>query len=121
MENIKASFDTTTPQGKIKVYNSQNGASHSLKHMDNGQTFEVEDALQYQDEVSSYGEKQTSTISVLYGTDGETYAGISDSVAKAVEGLFDILSDESFDKVTVKLVKQESNSGREFLNLQIVD
>lgn len=117
---VKASFDTTTSEGQIRVFNAQNGASISLKTLKDDDNIECNGAMQYDDQIDSYGSVQDGTISVLFGTDGLSYAGISDTVAKAVSKLIDLVNKTGMDSFTVKIVKQESNGGREFINLQLV-
>lgn len=121
--DVKASFDVNSKEGQIKVFNAQSGASLSLKNLTHGDTIECNGAMQYDDEVDSYsktGETQQATISVLFGTDGMSYAGISDTVAKATSKLIDLINKTKMETFTVKITKQKSNNGQEFLNLQLV-
>lgn len=117
---VKASFDVETKEGQMKVFNAQNGASTSLKTLENGQVIECNGAMQYTETVDTYQSGQESTISVLFGTDDESYAGISDTIAKATDKLIDFVKTTESETFKVKVVKQESNGGREFLNLQLV-
>lgn len=116
---IKASFDVTTVEGKMKVFNAQNGASVSLKTLEAGTKIDVVGVLQYQETVDTYGNEQQATVTTLFAEDGTAYAGVSDTVAKAGAKLIDFLADTGLVSVPIKVVKGKSNGGREFLNLQI--
>lgn len=117
---VQASFDVNTQEGKMRIFNAQNGASVSLKKLNDGDTIEVNAVLLYEDKIDSYGNEQMSTITTLFATDGTSYAGVSETVSKAGEKLIDLMADLDLETVTVKLVKQKSASDREFLNLQVV-
>lgn len=120
MANVKASFDTTTVEGKMKVFNAQNGASVSLKTLENGMTIEAVGVMQYEETVDTYGAEQQAIVTTIFGSDGTSYAGVSDTVAKAGEKLIDFLVATELEKINVKIVKQKSGKGNEFLNLQLV-
>ena len=123
MENnqtVKASFDVTTMEGKMRVFNAQNGASISLKTLESGTIIEVVGLLQYEEHVNTYGSNQDAVITTLFSADGTSYAGVSDTVAKAGEKLIDFMEQTGIEQVKVKIVKQQSAKGNEFLNLQIV-
>lgn len=118
--NITASFDTETPEGKIKVFNAMNGASVSLKNVGPGEIIEVVDVLQYNDKVDSYGADQEATITVLFTIDGTAFAGVSDTVAQAAKNLLPMLGDGGFESIKIAVVKQKSGRGQEFINLRAV-
>lgn len=120
MSNVIASFDVSSTEGKIKVFNAQNGSSVSMKNLEDGTVIKVTGVLQYTDKFDTYGREQEGTITVLFSEDGNSYAAVSETVAKAGEKLMDFLSDTGLESVNVKLVKQLSNQGKEFLNLQLV-
>lgn len=120
MGNVRASFDTTTMEGEIKAFNAQNGSSVSLKNLENGEVIECNGVMQYDEMVSSYGQSQESTITVLFGTDGNSYAGVSDTVAKAGEKLIDLVAKLKLEKFNVAIIKQKSGKGQEFLNIRLV-
>lgn len=122
-ETLKASFDTTTLEGKMKVFNAQSGASQSFKNIDLDQPIKVVDVLQYKETSDTYGNEQENTVTVLFDAEGNTYAGISDTVASAGANLIDFLSQRDelgIESLAVKVVKQKSNGGRDFFNLQLV-
>lgn len=123
MENyelINASFDLNTEEGQMKLFNAQNGASVSFKTLENGTVLEIEGVLQYPEKVDTYGSEQDSIITTLFGTDGTSYAGVSDTISKAGEKLIQYVTQFKKEKVYVKVVKQHSSKGNEFLNLQLV-
>lgn len=116
----KASFDLTTLEGKMKAFNAQNGASISLKNLPDGTIIEADGILQYEETTNAFGNDQTVVVTTIFGTDGNSYGGVSDSVAKAGEKLIDFVEATGVTKFNVKVVKAKSNSNREFLNLQLV-
>lgn len=117
---VKASFDITTVEGQMKVFNAQNGASVSLKNLENGTVINAVGVLQYQEKIDSYGNDQDATVTVIFSADGESYAGVSDTVAKAGDKLIDFLQATKLDSFKVKIVKAQSSRKQEFLNLQLV-
>lgn len=118
--SVKASFDVSTVEGQMRVFNAQNGASTSLKTLNDGTVIEVAGVLQYQETVDTYGKEQEATVTTLFSEDGTAYAGVSDTVAKAGEKLIDFLTATGLEVIKVKIVKAKSSKGNEFLNLQIV-
>ena len=118
--NIIATFPIETADGKLKVFNAMNGAAVSLKTIPAGEIIEVNGVLQYTDVVDSYGKDQEATITVLFTTDGQAYAGVSDTVAQAAKNLIPLLVDGGFESINIAVVKQTSRSGQEFLNLRAV-
>lgn len=122
-KTIRASFDISTTEGKMKVFNAQNGASISLKKLKDGEVIDAVGIIQYEDSVDGYGkdgQKQDATITVIFGADGNSYAGVSNTVADAGDKLLDFLSDTGLESFKVKVIKSKSASDREFLNLQLV-
>lgn len=117
---MKASFDVTTTEGQFKVFNAKSGASVSLKKLEDGELIEINGILQYTDTVDSYGAPTEATITVLFGVDGCTYAGVSDTVAKAGENLIDLMAATGMQTVKIAIIKQKSGKGNEFLNLRAV-
>lgn len=120
MANVKASFDTTTVAGQMKVFNAQNGASVSLKNLENGTVINAVGVLQYEEKIDSYGNDQEATVTVIFSADGESYAGVSDTVAKAGSKLIDFIGATGLEEFKVKIVKAKSSRNQEFLNLQLV-
>lgn len=117
---MKASFDLTTVEGKKKAFNAKNGASVSLKNVPDGTVIDAVGVMTYEEEVDTYGNAQNSTVTVIFAADGQSYAGISDTVSKAADGLIDFVADTGIEEFQVKVTRQTSNQGREFLNLLLV-
>lgn len=120
MSAVKASFDVTTLEGQMKVFNAQNGAGKSLKDFDDNHVIECVGVMQYEDTIDSYGNEQESTITVLFGADGNQYASVSDTVKDAGAKLIDFLSVTGLEEFKVMIRKQRSAKGNVFLNLQLV-
>lgn len=120
MADVKASFDVTTMDGQFKVFNAQNGAGKSLKDFEDGHVIECDGVMQYEDTIDSYGQNQESTITVLFGTDGNQYASVSDTVKEAGSKLIDFLSATGLQEFKIMIRKQRSAKGNVFLNLQLV-
>lgn len=59
------------------------------------------------------------TVTALKDKNGDIYTTISATINSSLGLLEEILSEEGF--VTVKVLQQKSNNGREFFMLQIVD
>ena len=117
---IKASFDLTTVEGQMKAFNAQNGSSISLKALENGTVIEAVGVMQYEEKIDSYGNDQDAVVTVIFAKDGASYAGVSDTVAKAGSKLIDFLGATGLTQFNVKVVKQKSGKGNEFLNIQLV-
>jgi hypothetical protein len=120
MSTVKASFDVTTVEGQMKVFNAQNGASKSMKDLDSKTIIEAVGVLTYQDTVDSYGKPQEVTITVIFAKDGTSYASVSDTVAKASDKLIQFLEATKLEEFNVQIIKEKSRGGNEFLNLQLV-
>lgn len=122
MENtqtVKATFDVSSLEGKMKVYNAQNGASTSMKTLDSGFVIEAVGVLQYQEKTDEYGKEQDVTVTTIFAEDGSAYSSISETVAGAGEKLIDLVNDLKLDAFKVKVIKQKSQKGNEFLNLNL--
>lgn len=120
MTEIKASFDLTTVEGQMKAFNAQNGASISLKTLTDGTVIPAVGVMQYEEKIDSYGSDQDAVITVIFAEDGTSYAGVSDTVAKAGDKLIAFLGATGLKQFNVKVVKQKSGKGNEFLNIQLV-
>ena len=120
MSNVKASFDITTVEGQMKVFNAQNGASVSLKTLESGTIIPAVGVMQYTELVDTYGAEKESIITVIFAEDGTSYAGVSDTVAKAGEKLIGFLDATKLESFNVKVIRQKSGKGNEFLNIQLV-
>jgi len=117
---MKASFDLTTVEGQMKAFNAQNGASVSLKNLENGMVITAVGVMQYEEKIDSYGSEQDAVVTVIFAEDGTSYAGVSDTVAKAGEKLITFLEATGLKQFNVKLVKAKSGKGNEFINIQLV-
>lgn len=62
------------------------------------------------------------TVSVLVGEDGVVYAGISSTVAESIPMLDELLEEAKAngEEVTVEVIKNRSNNGREFTQLRVL-
>lgn len=120
-QSIKASFDVTTLEGQMKVFNAQNGASISMKNVEKDFVINATGVMQYTETIESYGNgAQEAVVTVVFAEDGNSYAGVSDTVAKAGEKLIAFLGATGLESFKVKVVKSKSKADREFLNLQLV-
>jgi hypothetical protein len=119
-ENIVTSFDLTSIEGQMKSFNAQNGSSVSLKNLENGTVIPATGVMQYDEKIDSYGKDQTATVTVIFSEDGTSYAGVSDTVAKAGAKLIAFLGVTGLQQFNVKIIKQNSSKGNEFLNIQLV-
>lgn len=117
---INASFDTSTLEGQMKVFNAQNGASLSMKDLKEGTVIKATGVLQYPEKIDAYGSEQDGLVTVIFASDGKSYASVSAPVAKAAEKLIQFLEFTGVPEVGVMVVKGKSNAGRDFLNLQLV-
>lgn len=117
---IKATFDATTPEGMMRVFNARNGASVSMKNLQDGHEIDAVAVLQYPETTTEYNQEgQTVTVTTIFAEDGTSYSSISDPVAKAASGLIDMFEALQVEKLKVKVVKGKSSRGQDFLNLQI--
>ena len=115
----KATFDIESREGKIRMFNAKNGSSISMKDLDNGTVLNAIGVLQYMDTVDTYGKPQEVTITTIFTSDGNSYASVSDSVAKAGSNLIDLVNDLGLEEYTVRVIKETSKGGNEYLNLQL--
>ena len=120
MSEINASFDVTTIEGKMKVFNAQNGASISLKTLADKTVIEAEGVLQYTEKLDTYGQEQDATVTVIFAKDGTSYAGVSETVGTAGAKLIDFVGATGLKTFKIMIVKALSSKGNEFLNLQLV-
>lgn len=114
----KASFDLTTRAGRIKLHNAKSVAGVGLKDVKD-KVLEIEGVAVYPQMTDENG---LVLATALFGTDGVVYSGISASVAENAEDLidnYDLFAEDGIMKV--KVVAGESNSGRTYLTLGIVE
>ncbi|MNW60001.1 hypothetical protein D3C74_379590 [compost metagenome] len=69
--------------------------------------------------VDSYGTPKLQTITVIFGKDGQTYAGISDTVADAGAKLIEVINRLGLNEFKVGVIKLTSGKGNEFLNIRL--
>lgn len=120
MENqIKASFDVSTEEGQIRVLNAQAGASQSMKSVEDGKVIPVTAILQYPEKTDEYGKDQDVLVTTLFTDDGEVFSSISETVASSAGRIMDFMKKFNKEVLNVKIVKQKSRNGQEFINLQI--
>ena len=117
---VKASFDISTLEGQMQVFNAQNGSSVSMKDLPEGTIIQTTGVIQYAEQIDTYGSEQSGIVTVLFAEDGTSYASVSAPVAKAAEKLIQFFTMTGVESVGVKIVKGKSNAGRDFLNLQLV-
>jgi hypothetical protein len=120
MAILKASFDLTTVAGQMKAFNAQNGASVSLKNLEGGTVIDAVAVMQHEEVTDSYGKEQEVIVTTIFAADGSSYAGVSDTVAKAGSSLIDFIGATGLESFKVQVVKAKSSKGNEFLNLQLV-
>lgn len=120
MENIKASFDTTTVEGQMRLFNAKNGSGKAMKEVSNDEVLDIVGIVQYPEMTDTYGKEQEVTVTVLFSEDGQSFASVSESVAKAGSNLIDFIEQTEVEVVKVQIVKALSKGGNEFLNLQLV-
>lgn len=117
MKNAIATFDLSTPTGKIKAFNATQSAV-SLKSVA-GRNIEIEGVLQYEGVTEEYGAPQEVTITALFGTDGIVYGSISASIADACNHLMTFFNEYGFETVNITVDKKKSKGERDFLSLSI--
>lgn len=115
-----STFDISTLEGKMKVYNAQNGAATSMKNLESGFVIEAVDVLQYEETTDQFGKEQVVTVTTVFDKDGQAYSSISDTVKGAGEKLIELVKDLGLEEYKVKVIKQKSSKGQEFLNLNLV-
>ena len=118
-ELMNATFDLSSEEGQMKLFNAQNAASISFKTLQDGQVLEIEDILQYAEKMNTYGADQEAVVTTLFATDGTSYAGVSDTISKAGEKLIQYMKQFGKEVVYIRVMKQKSGKGNEFLNLQL--
>lgn len=118
---VATTIDLSTKFGKIMLMNAQTGASLPLKSVKSGDVIRVTDVLIHMEEGEFDGKTGTQTVTTLFEENGNAYAGISATVAKSAKVMVETIFDGGVEWVDVKVVKQKSNGGREFINLIAVN
>jgi hypothetical protein len=119
-QSVRASFDVSTVEGQMRIFNAKSGSSISMKTLGDKYVIDATGILQYETTTDSYGAEQQATVTVIFDKDGTSYAAISDTVAKSGENLIDFMLDTGLPEVKVQVIKAKSSKGNEFLNLQLV-
>ncbi|HSH24521.1 MAG TPA: hypothetical protein VLA13_03170 [Massilibacterium sp.] len=120
MENVKASFDIESVEGQVRLFNAKNGSGQAMKDLEHGTVLNGKGIVQYPETTDTYGHEQEVMVTVLFTEDGESFASVSESVAKAGSNLIDFLSATGQEEFKVKIIKATSKGGNEFLNLQLI-
>lgn len=97
---------------KIELFNAKN----SSNALENGMQIEVKSVGTFP-EHDKDGNDVTATA--LVATDGTVYTAISKTIADSIELLDEILQENG--TVTVMVIAKNSNNGREFKQLQIIE
>lgn len=117
---IRASFDVSTVEGQMRLFNAKNGSSVALKDLEDGTVIDGVGIVQYPETTDTYGHPQEVTVTVLFSEDGNSFASVSESVANAGSSLIDFLEATGLESFKVKVIKAKSKGGNEFLNLQLL-
>lgn len=122
MENtniVKATFDTESLEGQIKIFNAQTGGGQSFKNLPDGTIIEVTDIAQYKQMSDTYGEAKEETVTTVFAADGSLYSAISKTVAEAASDLIDLVRRHKLETFKVKVVQGTSSKGNVFFSLQL--
>ena len=99
--------------GKLEIINAENSRSfRDLK----GNTVEVVGAALITD-VNKAGEEVD--FAYLFAKDGSVYGGNSATIYRAIEGLIDLMEEDTGKKYTATVDGRTATSGREFLSLRV--
>ncbi|CAA67652.1 SSB [Bacillus phage B103] len=117
---IKATFDVTTLEGRMKILNAKNAGGASLKTCVDGTIIEAVGIAQYQQESDTYGDMKEETVTAIFTADGDVISAISKTVAEAATEIIDLVKEFNLDTFKVKVSKQKSSKGNEFFSLLLV-
>ncbi|QKN88706.1 ssDNA-binding protein [Bacillus phage TBA3] len=122
MENtniVKATFDTETLEGQIKIFNAQTGGGQSFKNLPDGTIIEANAIAQYKQVSDTYGDAKEETVTTIFAADGSLYSAISKTVAEAASDLIDLVNRHKLETFKVKVVQGTSSKGNVFFSLQL--
>ncbi|MBS4742024.1 hypothetical protein IM717_18780 [Bacillus velezensis] len=122
MENtniVKATFDTETLEGQIKIFNAQTGGGQSFKNLPDGTIIEANAIAQYKQMSDTYGDAKEETVTTIFAADGSLYSAISKTVAEAASDLIDLVNRHKLETFKVKVVQGTSSKGNVFFSLQL--
>ncbi|AAA88475.1 single stranded DNA-binding protein [Bacillus phage vB_BsuP-Goe22] len=122
MENtniVKATFDTETLEGQIKIFNAQTGGGQSFKNLPDGTIIEATAIAQYKQVSDTYGDAKEETVTTIFAADGSLYSAISKTVAEAASDLIDLVTRHKLETFKVKVVQGTSSKGNVFFSLQL--
>lgn len=97
---------------KIELFNAKN----SSNMLENGMEIEIKSVGTFPEHDKDGNDV---TASAFVATDGTVYTAISKTIADSVELLDEILEENG--TVTIRVISKQSNSGREFKQLQIIE
>lgn len=117
---IKATFDVTTLEGRMKILNAKNAGGASLKTCEDGTIIEAVGIAQYQQESDTYGDMKEETVTAIFTADGNVISAISKTVAEAASEIIELVKEFNLDTFKVKVSKQRSSKGNEFFSLLLV-
>lgn len=117
---IKATFDVNTLEGRMKILNAKNAGGASLKTCEDGVIIEAVGIAQYQQESDTYGSMKEETVTAIFTADGNVISAISKTVAEAASEIIDLVKEFNLDSFKVKVSKQKSSKGNEFFSLLLV-
>lgn len=117
---IKATFDVTTLEGRMKILNAKNAGGASLKTCEDDTIIEAVGIAQYQQESDTYGDMKEETVTAIFTADGNVISAISKTVAEAASEIIELVKEFNLDTFKVKVSKQRSSKGNEFFSLLLV-
>ena len=117
---IKATFDVTTLEGRMKILNAKNAGGASLKNLADATVIEAVGIAQYQQESDTYGDVKEETVTAIFTSDGKVVSAISKTVAEAAKEIIDLVKEFNLDTFKLKVSKQKSSKGNEFFSLLLV-
>lgn len=117
---IKATFDVTTLEGRMKILNAKNAGGASLKNLADGTVIEAVGMAQYTQESDTYGDNKEELVTAIFQPDGTVVSAISKTVGEAGAEIIDLVKEFNLNSFNVKVVKQTSGKGNEFITLLLV-
>lgn len=115
-------FDTSTPKGKMALYNAMQTSGRIEDHLN--ETLHVKNALAQAIEVANTetGEINHSTRVVLHAEEGD-FAAASDTLAHSLGNLFSIFGtpNQWSEPLTLRVVSKKSRRGYRYFDVEVVD
>lgn len=116
---MKSTFDLSTNEGKIRMFNAKESTGVSMKSLEDGTVIHVVDIVQYESQIDQYNGVQDVVITCLFDKDGNSYSAISETIASAGSSLIDLVKELQLEEYPVKISKNKSSKGQEFLTLSL--